>query len=66
MTLGKIYNMNIISDTCSVRCIIVITEYTKTRKLSYRYLCYIRKQVVWNTLGSSPISPLLCAPIGLK
>ena len=42
--------MYVISHTCSVRSIIVISEYSKLFKLAYCHLCDVRHEVVWNTV----------------
>ena len=50
MSLRKINNMDIITDTCTVRCIVIIAKHTHARKLADCYLCDIWKQVVRDTL----------------
>ena len=50
MSYCQIHNMNIVSYTCSVRCIVVIAEYTKTLKLTDGNLSHIWKKVVRDTL----------------
>ncbi len=46
MSLRKINHMDIVSDTCSIRCIIVIPEYLYRISLSYGYLHHIGEEVV--------------------
>ena len=49
MSDGKIYYMDIIAHACSVRCVIIITEYTETFQFADSYLCDIRHQIVRDT-----------------
>ena len=41
MAFCKVYDMDIISDTCSVRCVIVISEYAKFFQFANCYLCLL-------------------------
>ena len=38
MSFCKVHYMNIITDSCSVRCIIIVPEHTQFFKLSYCHL----------------------------
>ena len=50
MSNRKVNYMDVISHTCSVRSIIVISEYSKLFELAYCHLCDVRHEVVWNTV----------------
>ena len=50
MTTGEIHDMDIITDTRAIRCIIIVTEDINLRKLTDRHLCHVRKQVVRDAL----------------
>ena len=61
MTDCQIHYMDIISDTCSVRCIIVISKYTKAFQLANSNLCDIRHQVIRNTIRIfTDLTALVC------
>ena len=66
MPIGKINYMYVITDTGAIVSLVVIAKYAETFAFADGNLCDIRYEIVWNSFGSSPISPLLCAPIGLK
>ena len=50
MASCQVYYVNIVTYTCSIRGIIVISEDTNTFQFSDGNLCHIRKQVVRNSL----------------
>ena len=50
MAFCKVYDMDIISDTCSVRCVIVISEYAEFFQFANCYLCNVWHQVVRDTV----------------
>ena len=50
MASCKVYYMDVVTNTGSVRCIVVISEYVDALKLSNCNLSNIWKQVVRNTL----------------
>ena len=50
MPLCKVNNMNVISHSGSIRCIIIITKYSKLFQLTNCNLCDIWHQVVRNTI----------------
>ena len=66
MSKGEVYYMYIISHTCSVVRIIVVSEYTKLLKLSDSHLCNVRHQVVWNSVGVLSHCPALVCPDWVK
>ena len=49
MALGKVYYVDVVTDTCSIRCIVIVSEYAKLFQLAYCYLCDIWHQVVKKT-----------------
>ena len=50
MALGKVYYVDVVTDTCSIRCIVIVSEYAKLFQLAYCYLCDIWHQVVRDTI----------------
>ena len=50
MSNCKVYYMDVISHTCSIRCVVIIAKYANALKLSDCNLCNIWKKVVRNTL----------------
>ena len=50
MTFRKVYYVNIISYSSSVRCVVIVSEHAEFFQLSYCNLCYIRHQVIRNTI----------------
>ena len=50
VTPCKVYNVDIVTDACTVNRFIVIAENVKVWELSYRYLCDIRHKVVGDTV----------------
>ena len=62
MTLSKVNNVDIISYTCSVRSIVIVTKHAELFKLSYCYLTDVRKQIVWYTVRVfADKTALMCA-----
>src|SRR5699024_8175572 len=58
----KVYYMDVVADTCSIRCVIVVAEYSKALKFSDRNLCDIRDQVVRDSLRIlSDETALMCS-----
>ena len=49
MAACQVYHVDVVTYAGSVRCIVVIAEYTEAFQFADRYLCYIRKQVVRDT-----------------
>ena len=50
MAVCQVYHVNVITDTGSVRSVIVIAEYAQAYQLANCHLCNVRKQVVRDTL----------------
>ena len=51
MPLRKIYHMDIIPDSRSVRRRIIIAEHPDIRQLSQRYFSDIRRQIIGDSIG---------------
>ena len=50
MTGCQIANVDVITNTSTIRSIIVIAEYTQLLSLAYSHLRDIRHQIVWNAI----------------
>lgn len=50
MTFCQVYDMDIVTHTCSVRCIVIVTENAQTFQFTHSYLCNVGNQVVRDTL----------------
>ena len=48
--LSKVYHIDIVTDACSVRSVIVVTEDGKFLADTHSGLGYERNEVVWNTV----------------
>ena len=50
MAFCQVYDMDIVTHTCSVRCIVIVTENAQTFQFTHSYLCNVGNQVVRDTL----------------
>ena len=50
MAFGKVYYVDVVTDTCSIRCIVIVSEYAELFQFAYCNLCDVWHQVVRDTV----------------
>lgn len=67
VTFGKVYDVDIIPDARAVFGGIVVAEHIEVVELAYGNPVRYRARGYWEyRWGPLPMSPLTCAPMGLK
>ena len=62
MSDSKVYYVDIIAHACSIRCVVVVSEYTEAFQFADGYLCDVGHQVVRDTFRVlADQSALMCA-----